>query len=59
MQSIFTTYFEYILEPAREALGESSYDTSLKTSVLQAMTSSFKHDQDGKVALAVLIFQMH
>lgn len=53
-QSIFTSYFGYIIDRAANILTtatSTSKDntpaaTTLKTAVIRALTSSFKHDQD-------------
>lgn len=50
LKSIFTSYFNYVIDRSKEILeSTNAKDTSvvqLKTAVLRALSSSFKHDQD-------------
>lgn len=50
LKSIFTSYFNYVIDRSKEILESSSTKDAtivqLKTAVLRALNSSFKHDQD-------------
>jgi len=50
LKSIFTSYFNYVIDRSKDILeSTNAKDTTvvqLKTAVLRALSSSFKHDQD-------------